>query len=103
MVLFKKFREKRIEDIIDRVNKKNIFGRYVMLLSGCLIVAFAFNLFFLRFNIVCFGVSGISIVVQKFGINPSTFIIITDGFSPSISKGISYLISFELLLVLFIK
>ena len=57
MLLFKKFREKRINDIIDRVNKKNVFGRYVMLFMGCLIVAFSFNLFFLRYNIVCFGVS----------------------------------------------
>ena len=78
MLLFKKFREKRINDIIERVNKKNIFGRYVMLLSGCLIVAFAFNLFFLRYNIVCFGVSGVSIVLAEFGIPPSTFIMVTN-------------------------
>jgi len=78
MLLFKKFREKRINEIIERVNKKNIFGRYVMLLSGCLIVAFAFNLFFLRYNIVCFGVSGVSIVLAEFGIPPSTFIMITN-------------------------
>ena len=78
MLLFKKFREKRIDDIIERVNKKNIFSRYVMLLSGCLIVAFAFNLFFLRYNIVCFGVSGISIVLAEFGIPPSTFIMIAN-------------------------
>ena len=45
-----------------------------MLLTGTLIVAFAFNLFFLRYNIVCFGVSGISIVLSKFGVNPSLFI-----------------------------
>ena len=78
MLLFKKFREKRINDIIERVNKKNIFSRYVMLLSGCLIVAFAFNLFFLRYNIVCFGVSGVSIVLAEFGIPPSTFIMIAN-------------------------
>ena len=48
MLLLKKFREKRIEEIIERVNKKNLVKRYTMLLTGCLIVAFAFNLFFLR-------------------------------------------------------
>ena len=74
MVLFKKFRERRINKIIDAVNKKNILKRYVMLLMGTLIVAFAFNLFFLRYNIVCFGVSGISIVLSEFGVNPSIFI-----------------------------
>ena len=78
MLLFKKFREKRIDEIIERVNKKNIFSRYLMLLSGCLIVAFAFNLFFLRYNIVCFGVSGVSIVLAEFGVPPSTFIMITN-------------------------
>ena len=78
MLLFKKFREKRINDIIERVNKKNVFSRYLMLLMGCLIVAFSFNLFFLRYNIVCFGVSGVSIVLAEYGIPPSTFIMITN-------------------------
>ena len=73
-MFFKKARERRINKIIEAVHKKNIFKRYLMLLTGCLIVAFSFNLFFLRYNIVCFGVSGVSIVLSKFGINPSVFI-----------------------------
>ena len=44
MVLFKKFREKRINQIVESIHKKNILKRYVMLLTGTLIVAFAFNL-----------------------------------------------------------
>ena len=72
--MFKKLRQRRIDKIIEAVNKKNKFKRYIMLLTGCLIVAFAFNLFFLRYDIVCFGVSGISIVLSEFGINPSVFI-----------------------------
>ena len=79
-MLFKQFREKRINKIIDAVNKKNLWKRYVMLLVGCLIVAFSFNLFFLRYNIVCFGVSGISIVLSEFGVNPSMFIMIANLF-----------------------
>lgn len=78
MLFFKRTRENRINKIMDDIYKKNIFKRYLMLLSGCLIVAFAFNLFFLRYNIVCFGVSGISIVMSKFGVNPSTFIMIAN-------------------------
>ncbi len=74
MVLFKKLRQRRVNKIVEEIYKKNILKRYVMLLSGCLIVAFAFNLFFLRYNIVCFGVSGISIVLSEFGVNPSIFI-----------------------------
>lgn len=77
-MIFKKIREKRIDKIIEAVNKKNVFKRYLMLLTGCLIVAFSFNLFFLRYNIVCFGVSGISIVLAEFGINPSIFIMVAN-------------------------
>ena len=78
MNLFKKIREKRINKIVDTINKKNLWKRYAMLLFGCLIVAFSFNLFFLRYNIVCFGVSGISIVLSEFGINPSIFIMLAN-------------------------
>lgn len=78
MKLFKKIREKRIDKIIEAVNKKNLFKRYIMLILGVCIVAFAFNLFFLRYNIVCFGISGISIVLAKFNINPSVFILIAN-------------------------
>lgn len=74
MILLKKNREKRINHIMEEIHKKNLWKRYLLLLMGTLIVAFAFNLFFLRYNIVCFGVSGISIVLSKFGVNPSTFI-----------------------------
>lgn len=77
-MIFKRMREKRIDKIIEAVNKKNVFKRYLMLLTGCLIVAFSFNLFFLRYNIVCFGVSGISIVLAEFGINPSIFIMVAN-------------------------
>lgn len=78
MLLLKRIRDKRLEELIDKINKKNIVKRYVMLLLGCLILAFTFNLFFLRYNIVCFGISGISIVVSKYGINPSLFIMIVN-------------------------
>lgn len=78
MSIFDNIRKNKLDDIIDRVKKKNIGKRYLMLLSGCLIVAFAFNLFFLKYNIVCFGVSGISIVLSKFGVNPSIFILIAN-------------------------
>lgn len=77
-MLFKRIREKRVEKIMDTIYKKNLFRRYSMLLLGCLITAIAFNLFFLQYDIVCFGVSGISIVFNKFGINPSLFIIVAN-------------------------
>ena len=47
MGIFDYFRKKKIDNIVDAVKKKNIGKRYLMLLLGCLIVAFSFNLFFL--------------------------------------------------------
>ena len=41
-MVFKKFREKRLERLIDKINRRNFFKRYAMLLSGCLIMAFTF-------------------------------------------------------------
>ena len=58
MSIFDYFRKKKIDNIVDAVKKKNIGKRYLMLLLGCLIVAFSFNLFFLRYDIVCFGEKG---------------------------------------------
>lgn len=78
MKLFDYFRKRKVEKIIETVKKKNAPKRYFMLIMGCFIVAFSFNLFFLRYNIVCFGVSGISIVLSEFGVNPSLFILIAN-------------------------
>lgn len=49
-----------------------------MLVIGCFILAFGFNAFFLKYNIVCFGISGISIVLSEFGVQPSLFILIAN-------------------------
>lgn len=78
MKLFDFFRKKKVDSIVEKVRKKNIGKRYAMLIAGCLIVAFAFNLFFLKYDIVCFGVSGIAIVLSEFGVNPSLFIMIAN-------------------------
>lgn len=76
--MFKKLRERRLNRVIKEVNKKDLFQRYLLLIIGCFICAFAFNLFFLQYGIVCFGVSGLSIVLNEFGVNPSMFILITN-------------------------
>ncbi len=78
MIFFKKRREKQINNLIEKVNKKHLVKRYALLVVGCFIVALAFNVFFLQYNIVCFGVSGLSIVVNKFGINANMFIYISN-------------------------
>ncbi len=73
-----RFRKRDVEVIIEEVNKKDICKRYLWLIFGCFISAFAFNVFFLQFRIVCFGVSGISIVLNEFGVNPSNFIFVAN-------------------------
>ena len=88
MSLFDYFRRKKLDNIVEIVNKKNASKRYLMLIIGCFILAFAFNVFFLKYDIVCFGVSGVSIVLSKFGVNPSTFIL----FSNVILMIISYVV-----------
>lgn len=75
---FESFRKKKIDSVIEKVNKKNAPKRYLMLVIGCFILAFGFNAFFLKYDIVCFGVSGISIVLSEFDVPPSLFILISN-------------------------
>ena len=56
-------RRRRVNDAVNKImGKRPILTRYVFLFLACLIIAFAFNIFFLKNDIVCFGVSGLSIV-----------------------------------------
>jgi uncharacterized membrane-anchored protein YitT (DUF2179 family) len=75
------------QSIIESIQKENIFTRFCAFFVGCMLLAISFNLFFLPYNIVHGGVSGISIITKNlFGINPSTFILIAN----LILLGISY-------------
>ena len=59
-------------------NRKNILNKYIFMIIGCFLTAFAFNVFFSPNNLVTGGVSGVSIIVKNvFGISTSTFIAIT--------------------------
>ena len=80
MKLIDYFRREKVDNIIKRVNKKHIVKRYVMLFIGTLIAATSFNLFFLKYDLACFGVSGISVVLSKFGVNPTLFIMLANIF-----------------------
>lgn len=76
MLFFKN--NKISEDILNILNKKNRFKRYLFLSIGCFLIAFAFNVFFSPNNLVTGGVSGLSIVVNNItGLSTSTFIFIT--------------------------
>lgn len=76
MNLFRRFRKKKIDKIMDDIENKDLLERYMLLTLGCLLVAFAFTIFFKPYGIVCFGVSGLSIVFSKFGIPNSLFILV---------------------------
>lgn len=78
MFFFKKVDSKKnINEIIKKVNNKDLIQRYLYLVIGCFIASFAFNLFFLKHKIVCFGINGLSVILNEYGINPSVFILIS--------------------------
>lgn len=77
-MFWRNFRRKKINKILDTIDKKDLVQRYFLLAFGCFIVAFAFNVFFNQYGIVCFGVSGLSIVLSKFGVPNSLFILVAN-------------------------
>ena len=63
-------------DLKDKTVKEIL--KYIYVIIGCFLTAFAFNVFFAPNNIVTGGVSGISIIVKNlFGISTTKFITIT--------------------------
>lgn len=58
--------KKNSNSIIEKIYKKHRVKRYFQLFFGLLLAASAFNLFILPNNIVCGGVSGISIIIRNF-------------------------------------
>lgn len=79
-MFFKHLRKRRINEILERMDQKDLVKRYFLLACGCFVVALAFNLFFNKYGIVCFGVSGLSIVLSRFGVPNSMFILIANIF-----------------------
>ncbi len=71
------FKKKQVvdESILRKVNRSKLVRRYIQMISGIFIAAFAFNLFLLPNNIVFGGLSGLSIIFKN-TIEPSLFILI---------------------------
>lgn len=69
--------ENGVKKDVNKIDNSERLYRYSLLFIGCLIAAVAFNLFFLRYKIVCFGISGVSIVLSEYGVNASTFMLVT--------------------------
>ena len=75
-MLFKKS-SKKVDDIFKRIQNKHLVTRYLNLILGCSLMAFAFDLFFAPNNIVYGGLSGVSIVLNKtIGMDKSLFVLI---------------------------
>ena len=72
------FKQKdKVEDIFKKIQNKNLIKRYLNLIIGCSLLAFAFDVFFAPKNIVYGGVAGVSIVINRlFGIDKSLFVLI---------------------------
>lgn len=77
MLKIKKNKIKFDETQFNNIDKKNKFIRYINLIIGVFLIAVSFNLFFLPYDIVFGGVSGISIIINHlFGTDPSLIIAI---------------------------
>ncbi|MBP3461438.1 MAG: YitT family protein [Bacilli bacterium] len=72
-MFFKKKEE--VKDIVKSIYEKDKLTRYAQFIFGVFVVAFSFNLFILPSNIV-YGVSGIGVILNKYGINPSVTILV---------------------------
>lgn len=77
-MFFRRLRKKKVDNILENIDQKDLVKRYCLLALGCFVVALAFNVFFKQYGIVCFGVSGLSIVLSKFGIPNSLFILVSN-------------------------
>ena len=75
--MFLKTRKEKVDDIFKKIQNEKLLERYLSLIIGCSLMAFAFDLFFAPNNIVYGGLSGISIVLNKtIGMDKSMFVLI---------------------------
>lgn len=70
---------KNINEIIKEVSKKDLIKRYFWLLVGCFIAAFGFNVFILEYDLVCTGITGLSVILQEY-MEPSKLILVINIF-----------------------
>lgn len=67
------------KEIIDEVRSKDFWPRLFIMISGVLLLAITYNLFFLKYEIVTGGTSGLAIIINYlFNIEPALFIFITE-------------------------
>ena len=78
---FKKKNTESMEQILKKIDSKNLIGRYALLIFALFLSALSYNLFFVSGKIVVGGVSGVAIIIDELtNINPSLFILIVNVF-----------------------
>lgn len=75
MRIFSRLRRKHSDRILRIVEHAHLLKRYILLICGVLLYAIAYNLFFLKNNIVYGGVAGIAIITKNL-IDPTLMIVI---------------------------
>jgi len=74
------------KELIDEVRSKNFWPRLLIMVFGVLLLAVTYNLFFLKYNLVTGGTSGLAIIINHiFDINPALFIFIAEIFLLTLS------------------
>lgn len=67
------------KELVDEVRSKNFWPRLLIMFIGVLILAITYNMFFLKYDLVAGGTSGLGIIINHlFGINPALFIFIIE-------------------------
>lgn len=69
------------KEIIDEVRSKNFWPRLLIMIFGVFLLAITYNMFFLKYNLVTGGTSGLAIIINHlFGIDAALFIFIVEIF-----------------------
>ena len=69
------------KELIDEVRSKNFWPRLIIMILGVFILAVTYNLFFLEYELVTGGTSGLAIIINHlFEIDPALFIFIVEIF-----------------------
>ena len=67
--------------LVDEVRSKNFWPRLLIMVVGVFILAVTYNIFFLKYELVTGGTSGLAIIMNHlFGIEPALFIFIVEIF-----------------------
>lgn len=76
---FKKAPQEDMKEVLNKIDRKHVFIRYLTLIIALFIIAVSYNLFFVSGKIVTGGVSGLAIIVGDIlNISPSIFIFVVN-------------------------